>query len=123
LANHQQVQRLALSARGKYLATVAPDGTVRLWDAATGHVLGPPWRHAGDFLAVEFSPDERSLATLGEGMVRLWQLPQPPSSMRAMELSTWVTLGVRLGRSGWEAIPGPEWQVLRRKLAALQMTR
>jgi WD40 repeat protein len=120
LANRQQVQRLALSARGKYLATAAPDGTVRLWDVATGQLLGPPWRHAGDFLAVEFSPDERSLATLGDGVVRLWQLPQPPSSMRAMELSTWVALGVRLGRSGWEAISGPEWQALRRELAALR---
>jgi WD40 repeat protein len=65
----------AFSPDGALLATASDDGTVRLWDAATGHLHGDPLTgHTGAVTAVTFSPDGTLLASAGEdGLVRLWE--------------------------------------------------
>jgi WD40 repeat protein len=65
----------AYSPDGKWLATGAWDGTVKLRDAATGVEALTIFAHAGYVLNLAFSPDSRNLATTSEDRsVRLWEV-------------------------------------------------
>jgi WD40 repeat protein len=67
----------AFSPDGKLLATGDDNGTVRLWDPATGQPAVAPMKHENASLIwkVAFSPDGRVLASAeGDSTVRLWDL-------------------------------------------------
>jgi WD40 repeat protein len=68
--------KVAFSPDGKRLAIADEDGTLRLWDPATGQPAGPRFRVAPKDSAVNaltFSPDGTKLATSdGAGTVALW---------------------------------------------------
>ena len=65
---------LALTGNGWQLG--AWDGTVKLRDAATGDIAQTIFAHAGEVLALAFSPDSRNLVTAGEDRsTRLWEVP------------------------------------------------
>jgi WD40 repeat protein len=72
-----RVRALTFSPDGTMLATAAADGSIRLWDATTGHELRPLGPERGRYPArLAFSPDGRTLAACGEGDSRvvLWEL-------------------------------------------------
>jgi WD40 repeat protein len=69
------VARVAFSADGLYVATAGADGTVRLWDAATGRELRRYTGHTALVENVVFAPDGRYLVSgSDDGTVRLWDV-------------------------------------------------
>jgi WD40 repeat protein len=67
------VTALAFSPDGGRLVSVAADGSVLLWQAATGRHIGQLFQHgSGRVEAVELGPDGRLLVTAGELGARTW---------------------------------------------------
>jgi WD40 repeat protein/serine/threonine protein kinase len=63
----------AYSPDGAWLATVGEDGTLRIWDVASGQAMHVLKAHAGWAVGVAYRPDGKQLATAGsDGKVRLW---------------------------------------------------
>ena len=60
------VYHVEYSRDGKTLASCGQDGTVRLWNAATGQLMRTLRGHDGGVGYVAFSPDGRLLATGGD---------------------------------------------------------
>jgi WD40 repeat protein/tRNA A-37 threonylcarbamoyl transferase component Bud32 len=71
-----EITCVAFSRDGSLIATGSTDGTVRLWDAATGRSrVGPLRRHQGEAVAMAFNPDGTTLATGGnDGKAWLWDV-------------------------------------------------
>jgi WD40 repeat protein/tRNA A-37 threonylcarbamoyl transferase component Bud32 len=57
---------------GRAYMTGSEDGSVRLWDTATGDALGPGFRQKGRVTALAVSPDRRTILTGGENSARFW---------------------------------------------------
>src|SRR5439155_6880802 len=69
----KSVTDVAFSADGKRLASASRDGTVRMWDAATGAKLHTLKAHDSFVDAVAFSPNGKWVASGGwDAAVRLW---------------------------------------------------
>ena len=74
LPGHEgDVYHVEFSPGGQTLASCGQDGTIRLWDPASGGILRILRGHVGEVNYVTFSPDGRKLASGGDdGTVRLW---------------------------------------------------
>ncbi len=72
-----QINRVAFSPGGLTLASASNDGSVRLWDAATGKELRRFLGHQGAVISVACSPDGTMLASggwEGDNTIRLWDV-------------------------------------------------
>ncbi len=75
LRGRKVITCLAFRPDGKMLATGDEEGTIRLWDVATGKVAGILHGHTDWVGAVQFTPDGRTLASGStDGTVRLWDV-------------------------------------------------
>lgn len=75
------VNSLAFSPDGGKLATGSEDGTVRLWDVATGDVAAVLTGHSDEVSTVAFSPDGKSLASGSrDRTIRLWDVASAKTS-------------------------------------------
>jgi WD40 repeat protein len=78
---HREVQipstvcSVAYSPDGKTVASGLIDGTIGLWDVATGKARAAFKGHTGCVNSVSFSPDGKTLASAGEDKtIRLWDV-------------------------------------------------
>ena len=71
--NSADVTNESVAQHGRTLAGASDNGTVRLWDTASGQPAGPLEGHTGPVRAVAFSRDRRTLVSASDdGTVRLW---------------------------------------------------
>ena len=67
------VTAVAIAPDGTWLATASDDGTVRIWDAATGQQRATLTGHTDQVRAVAVAPDGTWLATAsGDQTARIW---------------------------------------------------
>ena len=72
-ADDKELWSVSWSPDGRRLATGGAEGTVKIWDAATGQRQAIWGGHSGAVLAVAWSPDGRWLASAGaDKTVRIW---------------------------------------------------
>jgi WD40 repeat protein len=65
---------VAWTTDGQRFMTGSHDGTVIVWDAATGRPLGEPLRHPGAVFQLACSSDSRWLLAASEEAVSLWEI-------------------------------------------------
>ena len=67
------VNSVSFSPDGRIVASASDDGTVKLWNVATGENIATLAGHTQSVTAVAFSPDGRTLASGSwDGTVKLW---------------------------------------------------
>jgi len=75
-ATSRQVSCLSFSTDGKSVASGNTDGSVSIWDAATGRLRVERRHHTDNVSRIAFSRDGRTLASGGwDGTIRLWDIP------------------------------------------------
>jgi len=93
----QRVQAVVFSPDGTRIASAGQDGTVRIWDAATGGNIATLRGHEDEARDLAFSADSRLLASVGyDGRTILWdaaggtllrELPRQPGRLRGVAFS------------------------------------
>ena len=74
ISHEGDVNAVTFSPDGKCIASASHDGTIRLWNADSGQLLGEPFRgHSDKVFSVEFSSDGRRIVSGShDATIRLW---------------------------------------------------
>jgi WD40 repeat protein len=102
------VSSVAISHDGHRIASASMDGTVRLWDAATGQPIGEPLRgHDNMVTSVAFSPDGGRIASASiDGTVRLWDAATGKSIGEPLRSPNSVVMSVAFSPDGTRLASG-----------------
>jgi WD40 repeat protein len=106
LAGHSgSVMAVAFSPDGKRIASGSDDGTIKLWDAATGEPQKTLAGHSAWVTAVAFSPDGKRIASgSNDGTIKLWDVAK---SLKASRLLG-STFGRHIKFRAWQGIETSE---------------
>ena len=92
------VTSVAFSHGGQTLAATDANGYAWVWSLITTpagrdrRLLAVLGRHNGSIVAMSYSPNDQRLATAGvDGMVRIWRVPESPSSAQQAPITTTMT--------------------------------
>ena len=81
------VTAMTVSPNGQILLTASEDNTCRLWSLADGEPIGPSVRHQAGLRLAAFTPDGgRFITSQGDGLVRVWAVPQDHPRDHAMKI-------------------------------------
>jgi hypothetical protein len=68
-----RVNSVAYSPDGSRIVSGSKDNTIKIWDAASGRVLGSHRRHTGDVSSVAYSPDGSMIASgADDKTIKIW---------------------------------------------------
>ena len=84
------------SPDGDLLALGSNSSNSHLWVASSGENLGAAIATDEWYDTAAFSSDGKRLLVGGPGGFKIWDISEPPKSLREMELRTWVSLGTQL---------------------------
>ena len=70
--------------------TGSVDATARLWDVASGKLIGEPFVHESDVNAVAFSPEGEAILTATKWKTHLWDAPLVGQSSLRFQHQHWV---------------------------------
>lgn len=119
----------ALSEDARYIAALASDGTVQVWDVQSGEAAGPPLLHSAQVSSARFDPGGSRLLTAGrDHLARLWdwrtgkQLCPPmrhPAEVRGLGFTRSGAQALTCSEDGmvrfWDCVGGrsmaPTWAV------------
>ncbi len=96
---NDSVHAIAVSQDNRYLLAGGQDNTARLFDHASGKLIGSPLQHGGPVFAVAFARDAPIFATgSADGHARIWKTPtaEPVNNIEA----GWPILGIALSPDG-----------------------
>ena len=102
------IDSVALSPNARFVLTGGDDGTVRLWDVATGKQIRSFKGHKSRVNSVAFSPDGRTALTGSyDNSARLWDVDSG-RQLRAFTGHTNYVLSVAFSPDGRSALTGSE---------------
>jgi tetratricopeptide (TPR) repeat protein/DNA-binding beta-propeller fold protein YncE len=110
---------MAFSPDGTFIAIGCQDGSVLVWDVATGRPLGLSQRLRNPILGVAFGRDGRTLRAVDDrGWVANWPLPEPRDEpVGRLVRRVQVRTGLRLGAADEAEVLDPAtWQSLRAEI-------
>ncbi|KAH6696713.1 WD40-repeat-containing domain protein [Leptodontidium sp. MPI-SDFR-AT-0119] len=102
------VTSVAFSSDGKQIVSGSDDGTVRLWDAATGHQVLPILEgHISGVSSVAFSPDGTQIVSgSSDETVRLWDAATGQQALPALEGHILWVSSVAFSPDGTQIVSG-----------------
>ena len=105
-----RVNCATFSQDGKCIASSSADGTIRIWDAQTGHsMLEPLKMHTGAVFCVAFSPDSRKIVSGGaDNTILLWDVMTGEVIGRLLEGHTQPITCISFSSDGKQITSGSE---------------